>query len=252
MSSFQFQEIAAHYDDLMEVVPYDFWAEYVVTLFEFVGYQPYEVLDCACGTGNLSLELAKLGLSVTGIDLSAPMIQQAQKKSTLSDVLPEMHFFQGDLSNFNLGKTFDSATCLYDSLNYILDNQSITNAFSCIRKHLKTGGIFVFDFNSVWAFEANLFSQNSRKSSTPLQYNWKARFDEKTRICTVQMQFTRRNFDGSLTEFSEIHRERAYTIPEIEDFLRKTDWRLLHVFDAYTLNRPHSRSERWFFVVQAA
>ena len=249
MSTSQFQEIANHYDDLMNVVPYDFWAEYVITLFEFVSHTPQEVLDCACGTGNLSLELAKLGLNVTGVDLSGPMIEKAKEKSL--NIHPPMQFLQGDLSNFNIGQQFDSATCLYDSLNYILNNQSLKNAFMCIRNHLKPGGIFIFDFNSIWAFEANLFSQSSRKPSTPLQYDWKSYFDEKTRICTVHMQFTRKNPDGSITNFTEIHRERAYSIPEIEGFLQQTNWRLRHTFDAYTLNRPHSRSERWFFVAEA-
>lgn len=252
MSSSQFQDIAAHYDDLMEVVPYDFWAEYVMTLFEFVGHQPHEILDCACGTGNLSFELAKMGFKVTGIDLSQPMIEQAKIKTALAahnDVAPQ--FFQANLSDFSLNRQFDSATCLYDSLNYIVDNEGIRNAFSCIRRHVRPGGIFVFDFNSVWAFEANLFSQSSRKPSNPLQYDWKARFDEKTRICTVNMHFKRKNADGSFLEFFETHRERAYTITEIETFLSQTDWRLLHTFDAYTLNRPHTRSERWFFVAQA-
>ncbi len=252
MSTSQFNSLAAHYDELMEVVPYDFWAEYVMTLFDFVGHQPKDVLDCACGTGSLSFELAKQGLQVTGIDLSDPMIEQAKKRTADSNNHPPLQFYQGDLANFNLGKQFDSATCLYDSLNYILDNQALTNAFACIRKHIKPGGVFVFDFNSIWAFEANLFSQSSRKATKPLQYDWRARFDQKTRICTVQMQFQRQNSDGSMTEFFETHRERAYSISEIEEILRITDWRLLHTFDAYTFNRPHTRSERWFFVVEAS
>jgi ubiquinone/menaquinone biosynthesis C-methylase UbiE len=251
MAAAQFQDLAAHYDELMDVVPYDFWAEYVMTLFEFVGHVPTELLDCACGTGNLSFELAKLGLHVTGVDLSSPMILQARQKAAQSNLPYEIQFYEGDLSNFELGTTFDSATCLYDSLNYILDNKTLTSAFAQIRKHVKPGGIFVFDFNSQWAFEANLFTQSSHKPTKSLQYEWFAKFDEKTRICTVQMKFLRKDKEGNMIEFHETHKERAYAIPEIEEMLKKTDWKLLHTFDAYTLHRPHARSERWFFVAQA-
>lgn len=248
----QFQSIAPFYDELMHVVPYDFWAEYVIALFEFVGHQPQKVLDCACGTGNLSFELSKQGLQVTGVDLSDQMITEAKNKNFNVDLPYSIEFLQGNLATFNLDEKFDCATCLYDSLNYILDNETIVNAFRNIRSHIQPSGIFVFDLNAEWAFEANLFTQSSRKSkSTGLQYNWRAKFDEKTRICTVHMNFEKRNENGENTKFVEIHRERAYSIDEITSFLHETGWQLRHIFDAYTFNRPHSKSERWFFVASA-
>ena len=75
--------LAEHYDDLMDVVPYDFWADYVQTLFDVADHQPSRVLDCACGTGNLSFELAGRGLDVTGVDISAAMIAVANAIRTM-------------------------------------------------------------------------------------------------------------------------------------------------------------------------
>jgi len=248
----QFGDLAPHYDELMDIVPYDFWAEYVMTLFHFVGHQPRKVLDCACGTGNVSFELAKQGLEVVGVDLSVEMIAQARAKAEGIYFDAPVRFFQGDLAEFDLGESFDSASCLYDSLNYILEPARLQAAFARIAAHLETGGVFVFDLNSVFAFEANLFTQTNRNPGKRLHYDWQAHFDRQTRLCTVQMRFERTQHDGTVQVFHERHRERAYTRQEIEAMLDATGWELLHTFDAYTLNHPHDRSERWFFVAQKA
>lgn len=264
----QFVDLAPHYDELMEVVPYTHWAEYVLLLWEIHGQHPRRVLDCACGTGNLSLELARHGIDVTGVDLSAPMIEQAQSKiasevkskrlqSTAltpqiaqSTAEGQLEFMQGDLTDFDLGRRFDGATCLYDSLNYITEPTDLQRAFERVRAHVKNGGVWIFDLNSEWAFRANLFSQSSRDARKSLHYAWQANFDESTRLCTVSMRFDRMGKDGNTQTFHETHRERAYSLQEIHALLALTGWELLGSYDAYTLNRPHTRSERWFFAAR--
>ena len=249
----QFGDLAPHYDELMQVVPYDDWAEYVLTLFAYASHSPRRILDCACGTGNLSFELARRGFEVVGVDLSTRMIEVAQEKldtwpPTRETAAPR--FAQGDLSNFKLGETFDSATCLYDSLNYILDPQKLQAAFACIAHHVEPGGVFVFDMNSEYALTADLFSQCNFNPRKQLHYDWRAQFDEETRICTVNMRFERHNGNGKTEVFQEMHRERAYSLLDIKAMLASTGWELLHEMDAYTLNRPHDRSERWYFVAR--
>jgi len=251
----QFVDLAPHYDELMRVVPYPQWAEYVWLLWDIHNHQAHRVLDCACGTGNLTFELARLGLNVVGIDLSAPMIAQAKAKagqSTLAspNATPTVEFFEADLTRFDLKRRFDSATCLYDSLNYITEPDALSRAFRCVRAHLEIGGVWVFDMNSDWAFRADLFSQSNRDPRQALNYGWQAHFDAASRLCTVSMRFDRQKPDGTSETFYETHRERAYLLPEIEAMLKQTGWTHLGSYDAYTLNRPRERSERWFFVAR--
>ncbi len=257
----QFGPLAPHYDELMEVVPYDGWVDYVETLLLLAEHEPHRVLDCACGTGNVSFEMARRGWSVTGVDLSPEMIEVAQQKSR--DLKPDdapSHFLDGDfspaprficddLTTFNLGETFDCATCLYDSLNYILEPEKLKLAFAHIADHVEKGGVFVFDMNSDWAFKADLFSQSNLDTRKQLNYEWRADFDAQTRICQVKMTFRRRT-NGQTETFHETHRERAYERPQVEAMLRETGWELLRSFDAYTLNPPHARSERWYFLAR--
>ena len=246
----QFADLAPYYDELMQSVPYEDWAEYVSTLWTFANHKPRRVLDAACGTGNVSFELAKRGLDVVGVDLSRGMIEAAQaKQKSLKKLASRTRFICDDLTTFDLGETFDSATCLYDSLNYILDPLDLEKAFRRIAAHIETDGVWVFDMNSDYAFRADLFSQCDHNPKKNLNYDWRASFDEKTRICEVKMEF-RRTLKGKTETFYETHRERAYELPEIKELLNETGWNLEWSFDAYSLNPPHAQSERWYFVAR--
>ena len=244
----QFTALAPHYDELMNVVPYDAWVDYVLLLFQIAEHDPKKLLDCACGTGNVSFELAKSEIEVVGVDIAPAMIDEANRKAALSST--KIAFHQADLGDFDLGEKFDSATCLYDSLNYILDPNHLERAFACIANHLESGGVWVFDMNSEYALTADLFTQSNRDPRRALHYDWIARYDSQTKITSVEMQFTRVDESGTVTKFSEVHRERAYSLDEVRAMLERTGWRVEKVYDAYTLNLPHGQSERWFWVAR--
>ncbi len=255
----QFGPLAPYYDELMKVVPYAQWVEYVQLLWSLHDFVPRTVLDAACGTGNVSFELARRGYQVEGVDLSPEMIAIAQAKISNPKLQIELEqadgsaeFRVGDLTQLRTERLFDGATCLYDSLNYILDPHDLALAFARIRACLRPGGIWVFDMNSDWAFRANLFTQTQRDPRKPLQYQWNANFDRQERICRVDMKFEKRNGDGKTETFLETHRERAYLLEEVLEIVQTSGWKPLGAYDAYTLNRPHARSERWYFMVQNA
>jgi SAM-dependent methyltransferase len=206
--------------------------------------------------------MARRGWNVTGVDLSREMIEVAQAKAqgfapddaasrqfVSGSFSPAPRFLCDDLTTFDLGETWDSATCLYDSLNYILQPEKLQAAFARIAAHVRSGGVFVFDMNSDWAFKADLFTQRNFDPRKNLHYEWRADFDPSSRICSVQMEF-RRQIDGRTETFHETHRERAYERHEVEAMLQATGWTLLRAFDAYTMNAPHARSERWYFVAR--
>jgi len=248
MSDSQFTVLAPHYDELMQVVPYDAWVDYVLLLFSNVEHDAKKLLDCACGTGNVSFELAKCEIEVTGVDIAPDMIRIAREKAArLGD---KTRFFEADLATFDLNEKFDSATCLYDSLNYILDPQTLRAAFSRIAAHLESGGVFVFDMNSDFALQADLFTQSNFDPLKNLHYDWQSTYHPPTRITDVAMRFERRDAAGNSEVFTETHRERAYEIEEVGALLRETGWEILKTYDAYTLNLPHKASERWFFVAR--
>ena len=66
------------------------------------------VLDLACGTGRLTIELAKRGLECVGIDKSASMLSMAQAKSKALGF--DIFYLQEDIRKFQLEQKFDLIT----------------------------------------------------------------------------------------------------------------------------------------------
>ena len=117
-------------------------------LAQHVG-RPQTLIDLACGTGTHSILQAHGGTRVIGIDLSAAMLHQAQTRAAGRPIT----FIQADMRTFDTHKPVDAVTCLYASLNHLLDPHDLTRTFTRVAAHLRPGGVFVFDLNSQKAFE---------------------------------------------------------------------------------------------------
>jgi SAM-dependent methyltransferase len=238
----QFTDVAAVYDDLMSVVPYSYWVDYVETLWERFGAAPRSVLDLACGTGNVLLELQERGYEVAGVDNSAAMLEEARRKAG-----PAVPLFCQDVRHLELGRTFDAAVCLFDSLNYLLGDGDLQAASAAVRQHLVPGGTFTFDMNSVRALEIGMFDQRGTGRDARLQYVWKSEYDPGTRLCRIAMEFTLQGPEGTRV-FHETHVQRGYTQTEILAALEAAGLDLLGRFDAFSLEPPTARSDRYHFI----
>ena len=68
------------------------------------------IIDIGCGTGRHSIELAKRGFNVTGIDISKGMLIEAEKTANAENV--EANFIKADATNFKIKDKYDAAVCL--------------------------------------------------------------------------------------------------------------------------------------------
>lgn len=112
------------------------------------------LLDVGCGTGRHSVELAKRGLAVTGLDISSGMLSQARAKA--EDAGVEVEWIQADATDYNLDKQFDAAICLCEGSFGLLGatDDPIEQPLAILRNlHgcLKPGGKAVF--NALSAFK---------------------------------------------------------------------------------------------------
>ena len=76
-----YASFAQYYDSLTHNVEYARRADYLCTLLAHLGHAPGLTLDLACGTGSLTVELAKRGMDIYGIDGSADMLSVARQKA---------------------------------------------------------------------------------------------------------------------------------------------------------------------------
>ena len=77
-----YDDFASVYDTLMDDFDYDEWSRHYLRLIRLAtGELPRRAAECACGTGSLTVRLAQSGMAMTGVDLSAAMLRQAEKKA---------------------------------------------------------------------------------------------------------------------------------------------------------------------------
>lgn len=100
-----------------------------------------KVLDLACGTGRLTIPLARKGLHVTGLEISQPMLQRAQEKAAGLDI----KWLQGDITDFEIDTKFDLVTLAGNSFQALLTSEDQMKLLRCVRTHLKSTGLFIFD-----------------------------------------------------------------------------------------------------------
>ncbi len=99
------------------------------------------VLEIACGTGRITIPMAKNGFDVTGIDISQPMLDHANKKSESLENKPV--FLNKDCRDFDLKKQFNLIYFPFNSITHLHNFIDIKNCFTCIKKHLAPDGRFI-------------------------------------------------------------------------------------------------------------
>lgn len=141
-----FGSYANFYDLLYRDKDYPAEVDFIEALFKkYANGTVKTVLDMGCGTGGHALLLAERGYSVTGVDRSEAMLSIAEEKAR--KVNGSAEFFHADIRDFDLNKEFDVVISMFAVMGYQTTNEDFERALLSAGKHLRKGGLFIFD---VW------------------------------------------------------------------------------------------------------
>jgi SAM-dependent methyltransferase len=172
------------------------------------------ILDMGCGTGRHTVELAKRGYRVTGVDLSADMLQQAQIKAEQAGVSPE--FIRSDATKFNRKNAFDAAISLCEGALCLLaedddpllrDAHIIKNMAQSLRPR---GECILTVLNAMRRVRAAEESERNDGHFDPVT------LVERTRIAANGKDI--------------VLLERYYTVPEMRSILHDSGFDVIHVY----------------------
>jgi SAM-dependent methyltransferase len=192
------------------------------------------VLDLGCGTGNHSLLLDQRGYEVVGVDRSASMLALARGKAAKSDQSSDGRetFYQGDIRNFDLQRLFDAVLIMFAVLGYQLENSDVLSALKTARRHLRLGGLLMFD---VWYGPAVLHQRPSQRVKivpTPAGHILRVasgELDSSRHLCTVKNDVWRFERDRPVSQTDEIHAVRYFFPQELKLFLQCTGFEPLRL-----------------------
>jgi ubiquinone/menaquinone biosynthesis C-methylase UbiE len=194
------------------------YVDWINALLAERGITQGRILDLACGTGTLAVELAQFGHVVHGIDISVEMIEIARSSST---GLSNISFNVQDMTRFRMDTKFDLVTCTFDSINYIRNLNQVRRMFSRIASVLEESGLFIFDSNTKKLYESHS-NETVNLVLDGQAFFQHCNYDPVRNVATTTFSFS----DGTC----EIHRQRPYDYDELSPILIALGLHIVQLF----------------------
>lgn len=244
-----YQRFAYLYDTLMEDVPYDRWVEWVIHLTDKHGLGKKKIMDLACGTGELSVRLAKAGFDVTGIDLSEDMLAVAQTKADGNGL--SIPFYHQDMTGLTGLGQFEMIGIFCDSLNYLPETTDVEKTFAGVFQHLEPGGLFLFDVHSLYKMDVIFQEGPFTLTDDNISYIWECFQGEYP--LSVEHELTFFVFDeetGQYDRVEEYHFQRTYEIEKYIQMLNTAGFELVDIMADFKPGEPGPEAERILFTAK--
>jgi len=241
----QYSVLSKYYDALMSDVDYEKWADFYISCFEKYGTDVKKVVDIGCGTGSITVSLAKRGYDVTGVDISAEMLSLAAKKAELENV--KIRYAEQDMSSLETGETADAVCCSLDGINYLLTTDKVRSCFFRVARTLSDGGLFIFDVNTIFKYKSILKSDAFVYEKKDLFLCWQSFYNEKSGICDYYLTFFSEK-NGKWLRFDEVQRQRSYSSRTIKKLLSDAGFEIIGTYSDTDFSPDGPDSERMFFV----
>ena len=241
-----YNDLAYIYDSLMHAdINYEEWADYIENLFDRYGVSPSLVCDLACGTGNMTIPLAKRGYDMTGVDISSDMLNAAREKS------PEnILYLNQSITKLDLFGTMGAFLCMIDGFNYILSPQLLIESLKRIKNcFMDKDAVLIFDISTRYKLKNVIGDNTFVHSDKDVFYTWQNRYIEYKNLSDMMLTFFTKKKSG-YQRFEERHLQRAYTEEEMRYILKKAGFTSVDTYDELTFKKPRKKSERIVFVAR--
>lgn len=241
-----YQAFAAFYDELMEDARYSERCGYLLNLLERHGHPAGLTLDLACGTGSLTIELAKRGVDVYGADGSVDMLSEAMQKSMEEGL--QILFLNQRMEELDLYGTIDTCFCTLDSLNHITDIEALRRAIDRVGLFMNPDGLFVFDVNTVYKHREVLGNNAFILENDRVFCAWQNTLTDNNTVA-IDLDFFEED-NGVYNRYSESFCERAYTDGELSMLLEEAGFAVEAVYGDMTFEPPAPDEQRSVYVAR--
>ena len=148
------------------------------------------VLEIGCGTGRVTIPLAAAGVDITGLDVSASMLEEAKRKAESQGL--RINWVAVDGRSFDLGQRFALIIMPFNTLQFLRDTTALGQLFHCVKSHLGDKGGFIFDvFNPQVSFLAADPSARYERARYPDPHGGGEVVLEETREYIAERQIVR-------------------------------------------------------------
>jgi len=244
--------IAPFYDSVNGDIDYAPWADFIEKIIEleYRDGSPELVLDLGSGTGRMTIELAKRGYDMTGVDASAEMLDIARVAAEDAGVSDKMLWLCQDMSEFELYGTVDVTVSCLDCINHLTDSQSLDKCLSLVHNYLIPNGLFIFDINGKNKFET-VYSDNSYVMEEDGKLCiWQNYYNPKSGLCDFYITLFEEGADGRYTRYDDVQREKMYTLRAIKQRLLKSGFEFIGAYRNFDFDAATDADDRIYIAAR--
>tara|TARA_R110002167_G_C12590446_1_gene644188 strand:+ start:267 stop:1019 length:753 start_codon:yes stop_codon:yes gene_type:complete len=208
-----------------------------------------KVLELGCGTGRLTIPLAKNGYNITGVDFTSSMLQKAKAKTTKAGL--NIEFIEADMRTLSLSEKFDLIFIPFNSIHHLYKNEDLFNTFKVVKHHLKDGGLFLLDCfnpNIQYIVEGGKETINTAEYTTDdgreILIKQKMRYENRTQINRIEWHYF---INGKFDSIQNIDM-RMFFPQELNSYLEWNGFNILHKFGSFEEEAFSDNSEKQIFV----
>ena len=268
-----YTDFAQVYDEFMDETPYEEWCAFLVEMLEKYGVKEASgleqeeesdkqtarnlrqdkntILDLGCGTGTLTELLARKGYDMIGLDNAQEMLQIAREKRDASGL--DILYLLQDMREFELYGTVGAVVSVCDSINYLLEEGDILRTFRLVHNYLYPGGVFLFDFNTVYKYACVIGDTTIAENREDCSFIWENYYHEEKEINEYDLTiFARGAGEEGFRRNQETHYQRGYEIDQMCRLVEEAGLQVLETLDADTHGAVTKESERIYVVAKKA
>lgn len=208
-----------------------------------------KILELCCGTGRLTVPIAKAGYNICGVDYTSSMLEQAKVKASEAGL--EINFIEADIRSLNLQEKFDFIFIPFNSIHHLYKNEDLFKALNGVKNHLKEGGLFLLDcFNPNIQYivegekEQRKIAEYTTEDGRAVLIKQTMRYESATQINRIEWHYF---INGEFHSIQNLDM-RLFFPQELDSYLEGAGFEISHKFGSFEEERFENKSEKQIFV----
>ena len=209
-----------------------------------------KILELCCGTGRLTIPIAKDGYDICGVDYTSSMLGQAKLKA--SDMGLEINFIEADIRTLNLQEKFDLIFIPFNSIHHLYTNEDLFKALNGVKNHLKEGGSFLLDcFNPDIEYiveagkEQTTIAEYTTDDGRDVLIKQVMHYENATQINRIKWHYY---INGRFHSIQNMDM-RLFFPQELDSYLERAGFNVIHKFGNFDEEPFNDNSEKQIYVL---
>ena len=209
-----------------------------------------KILELCCGTGRLTIPIAKDRYNICGVDYTLSMLEQAKVKA--SEVGLGINFIEADIRTLNLQEKFDLIFMPFNSIHHLYKNEDLFKTLKGIKNHLKAEGFFLLDcFNPNIQYivkgekEQKVIAEYTTNDERKVLIKQAMFYENATQINRIKWHYFINDKFHSVQNMDM----RLFFPQELDSYLEWAGFNVIHKFGSFEEAAFNDHSEKQIYVL---